>query len=311
MTQESETPASETPRLTQTIQGILLVCVGMGCLTSMDFFAKILRESHATYTLVFYRALIGLMFLLIIALVTGQFKDAITLRHPKTHLGRSGCFCIGLMSFFYALETVNVATLTAITFATPLVATILAIPLLGERVHLHRWAAIITGFCGVLLIIQPGGDELSWPMLVVLGSTVFWALGIIITRRAPKDLNSQSIAVYFMIFLLAVTFIPTLWTWAPLAADDVPFIIGLGLSGALGQFVLVYAYRLAPISVATPFEYTAMIWAVIGDLILFATFPGLHIWIGTAVITASGLYIAYRERLQHRTVTTGHRRPLK
>lgn len=279
-------------------KGILTVCIGIAMLTSMDFFAKILRDSHDTMELVFYRAAVGLPLLIGLAAATGQLRQSLTFKYPHIHIGRSVCMGLGLSAFIYALDGEDVATLTSVAFITPMVATILAIPLLGEKVHWHRWTAIIVGFGGVLLIVRPEGGEFSIPVLMVLGSTVLWALGIIITRKAPDDLNSQSIAINFMVCLLLGTAIPTFIGWEAPTMAELPYIFGLGLSGALGQIFLVYGYRWAPVSTASPFEYTALIWAVLGDFLLFSALPSLSVWMGAAIIAGSGLYIAYREHVR-------------
>ena len=285
------------PHEPKMFKGILFICLAVLCLKSMDVFAKYLRVDHTTQEILLYRAAVGLPILLIIAIGSGNLKDSISPRFLHLHAARSCCLFFGHFSFIYGLATIPLGTLTAIAFVTPSVIAIMAILFLGEKVRAHRWAAIILGFIGVLIIIQPSAD-VSWPMILVLMSTAAWGGAAVINKKFPSDVSSLGIAFWFLVLLLLISGAMVLPDWRNALTFDWPMVVGLGVCGALGQLCVTYGYRLAEVSAVAPFEYTAMIWAVLADMVLFATLPEMHVWAGSCLVIISGLYIAHRERVR-------------
>jgi len=174
---------------------------------------------------------------------------------------------------------------------------ILAGPILGEWVGWRRWTAIMVGFVGVLVVVRPGLGGLQWAALLSLGSAFCYAGYSIITRMLSTTDSSETTLFYanlfgFVVMVPVLTFI---WTPPPSWIDWV-LMVGVGVFGAGGHFLLILAHRNAPASVLSPFIYTQIIWATTFGYLVFANVPNYWTMAGAAIVIASGLYLLNRER---------------
>lgn len=204
-----------------------------------------------------------------------------------------------------AFALLPLADAYAILFACPILITALSVPLLGESVGWRRWAASGVGFAGVLVMIRPDFATLGLGHLLGILAAVTGALGFIVLRRiGPRETSASVLFAVFVTLALAA---------APLAVRDwvTPTpgeLLTLTLAGLLqgcGQAGLVLATREAPASTVAPFQYSQMLWAVLFGALLFGDRPEPVMFVGLALVTASGLYTLWRETLRERPVTLG------
>jgi drug/metabolite transporter (DMT)-like permease len=192
----------------------------------------------------------------------------------------------------------------AITFAAPIFISALSVLLLKEPVGLHRWGAIGVGFCGVLIILRPGLGVFQWVALVVLGSVLAYALLMITTRAFKSTESTASLMLYPQLGMsfTGIFYAPLFWVTPSLG--DLGLFALAGLFGSVGVMCLTHAFRLAPVAVVSPFEYSALIWATLLGFLLWGELPDSYTLAGAGIVISSGLYIIYRE-----TIKIGRARP--
>ncbi len=212
-----------------------------------------------------------------------------------------GCCVIGSsVLFVYGIRTMTMAQATTISFLSPLLITILSIPLLGEIVGIRRWAAVGAGMLGMLIVVRPGMAGFEPAALFGVASAACWSIALIITRKmAATDpptttvLWSAGVGVFVLTVLLPFEMAwPTARQWG--------LMLALGLLASTGQWLVILAFRLAPASLLAPFTYTQLVWATVTGYLVFGNLPDEWTLLGAAIIVASGLYTAHRERVRAR-----------
>lgn len=211
-------------------------------------------------------------------------------------LGRSALMVITNALFFAGLQFAGLTTATAITFMGPIMVTILAIPLLGESVGLRRWAGVIIGFLGAMVIIRPGTGVIGVAALFFLGCAFTHACYQIMTRKIRTIDDPMTTLIYTAVVgVVALSFIVP-FTWVAPTPLQWGLMAVVGLCGAVGHFGLIKALQAAPAAAVVPFSYTSLVWAALYSYALFAELPDFWTVAGAAIIAASGLYIFYREQ---------------
>jgi drug/metabolite transporter (DMT)-like permease len=248
--------------------------------------------------IVFFRSTLGMAVIVVAALITGGPALLLTKR-IDSHALRSLAGTISMFCNFAAYIYLPLADATAIGFAAPLFVVMLAAFMLGERVHIYRWSAVTLGFVGVVIIAGPEAGMTRAAAAgagFALAGAALSALAMIFLRRMSAHEHSITIAFYFMVTSAAVSLftIPFGWNWPTLGEAGV--LMATGLSGGVGQLFLSYSYRYSEASVLAPFDYIAMIWAVMLGYFLFDELPTAQVWIGAAIVIAAGLLILWRER---------------
>ena len=223
--------------------------------------------------------------------------------HPKEMLLRSVIFFGSNGFFLSALPHVELATASAIMFTTPLIVTALSGPLLGEKVGKWRWGAVIMGFCGALVIVQPGGDLFNPWVLLTLASAACFGFYQIATRKLSSRERPETLVVYTaLVGAVVMTAVGPWLSEMPVTSGQWLMLTGLGLLGGLGQFFIIKALQHGPASIISPFGYAELVSAVAFGWFVFNSFPGPNMWYGSALIIGAGLVILYRERLRRRAV---------
>lgn len=299
MTASSVAPAAGTASLPASSsaagKGIAFMLLAVGLFAVMDAMVKWLGETYPTGQLVFFRSAFAFIPLGIVIARSGGFRRALMITNGWGHAVRCliGLGSLGL--FFYCFPRMPLADMIAITFAAPIFITALAMPMLGERVGPRRWSAILVGFVGVLVIVQPGESGFEPIALVALLGTLFYALAAIAVRKLSRTDSSVSIVISFTLCctLVSAVFLPFHWVTPNL--PDLLLLITVGLIGGLAQIAMTNAFRYAEVSLVVPFEYSAMLWAALLGFFFWGEIPGNHVWLGVAIVMASGLYILYRE----------------
>jgi drug/metabolite transporter (DMT)-like permease len=196
--------------------------------------------------------------------------------------------------FFLAFQRLPVADVTVVSQAVPIFSCILAIIFLKETIGWRRWAAIVIGFLGVIIAINPTG-QIAVASIYALIGTLMWSITIIFLRLLGSTEHPVKTVFYFMLVSVIITafFQPFLWKQPSL--EVVLLFFGLGLSAFLTQLLMTYALQKASASIVSPFNYTGIIWAIIFDYIIWNTHPMLTTIFGGIIITISGIYIFRRE----------------
>lgn len=245
--------------------------------------------------MLFFRAVVGLPFVAI-WLSFGPGIATVRTKRPLAHLFRAVLGVGSLAMVYQGLTLLPIADAVTIGFSAPAFATLLSALLIGEKVGPHRWAAVVFGFIGVVIVARPGGEALSQAGIVF---TLLGALGAGATSVTIRQLGASeshgSIVFWFFVCAGTVGAIGM-----PLVARaHSPLTWGLllcgGLIGAVAQLLMTKSLKLAPVSVIAPFDYSQIIWAALLGWLIWSTAPSTNTLLGAALIVASGLYTAWRE----------------
>jgi drug/metabolite transporter (DMT)-like permease len=274
----------------------MLAAVALFCL--MDSCMKLLAPHYPPMQIAALRGLSSLPLVCLWVLVDGGPRQLLRVRWPL-HLLRGVLAVLMLAGFVYALKSLPLTEAYSLFFVAPLMITALAVPILGERVGWRRWCAIAVGLAGTLIVLRPSGSGmLSLGGLAVLASAAAYALSAIAVRVLGRSDSTQAM-VFWMLAMLSAFALALAWSdWVPLQRTHGWLLIGLGVTGALGQWGITEAFRRTPASIIAPLEYTALIWGLGLDWLLWNTRPDRTMLAGAAVIIAAGLYLLRRERAQ-------------
>jgi drug/metabolite transporter (DMT)-like permease len=217
-------------------------------------------------------------------------------RNPAMQVTRGLCVAGSSILFVYGVRQMTMAQATTISFLSPLLITVLSVPLLGETVGPRRWAAVGAGMLGMLVVVRPGLGGFQPAALFGVASSLCWALALIITRRisssdAPQTTVFWSAAIGTAVLTLTL---PLEAVWPTLEQLGLSLILGIFASG--GQWMVILAHRIAPASLLAPFFYSQLLWVTGLGLLVFGNLPDGWTIAGAAIIVASGLYTAHRER---------------
>jgi drug/metabolite transporter (DMT)-like permease len=278
----------------RTVSGIVLMIAAVATFAMLDATAKYTVKSLSTAMVVCFRYAIASAYVSLLVWRMGGARLLVT-SHRRLHALR-GLLLLGATVFnFLALNYIQLAQTSAISFSNPLFVCVLSPWLLGERVGLRRWMAVIVGFIGVLIITRPGTAAFHWAMAASVLSALCGALYQIATRHV--GLRDQALTSLFYVTVtgalgavpLAVIGwqTPELWQWG---------LLGLAaIFGTLGHFMLTEAHRRAPASLLAPFVYTQIIPMIAIGFVVFGDAPDSWTLAGALVVIASGLYVLYRE----------------
>jgi drug/metabolite transporter (DMT)-like permease len=219
-------------------------------------------------------------------------------RNPKLQVLRGLCVTGSSVLFVYGIREMTMAQATTISFLSPLLITVLSIPLLGEIVGIRRWAAVLVGMVGMLIVVRPGASGFQPAALFGVASSGCWALALIITRKIaasdePRTTIFWSALVGAAVLTLLMPFEARWPSWGQLS-----LCLMLSVLSSAGQWLVVLAHRLAPASLLAPISYTQLPWVTIGGYVVFDNLPDQWTLVGATVIIASGLYTAHRERIR-------------
>jgi drug/metabolite transporter (DMT)-like permease len=203
-----------------------------------------------------------------------------------------------LGSFVFAVHRLTLAQTYALFLAAPLLMTALSVPIHGEKVTRKRWLAIIVGLSGVLVILQPwGGGRFS---MIAAGAaaaaTICYSLSALTVRTLSRSNSTMSMVFWYLLLVSVGSGVLAIGDWRPFLSADWGWLIGIGVTGALGQKWLTDAFRRAPPSVVGPFEYTAILWAFAIDWVFWSASPSLSLIIGACIVIASGIVVIVDER---------------
>ena len=228
------------------------------------------------------------------------WRDMLRARKPGLQFLRSLLMLATTLLFFLAVSHIDLASATAVAFVEPMVITILSFFLLKEQVGVRRWTAVAVGFVGVLIVIRPGFGMVSLAILLPVLSASTGATYNVLTRIAARyDSNVTSLFYAALVGCLVLSaFMPLVWQ-APSPTEWL-LLAALGFSGGLAHTLVIRAFTFASASIIAPFIYLQLVWATAIGYVWFDMLPAITTWIGGAVIIATGIYTAHRERIRAR-----------
>lgn len=289
--------------MTTSLKGILSMCVGVLFLALGDAVSKWLGEFHSPLQIIFFRALISVPLIALLAHYAGGLRKLRTKR-PRVHLMRGLLHTVTMVCFILGLTLLPLAEATAIAFVAPLFVTLLSVPLLGERIDKPVLIASIVGFIGVLIVVRPNGDAFNVGALVLVAAAFFYALMLITARRYGAREHLWAMLFYMTLVPLVVTAFTLPWVWQNPEPWHWAGFFASGVLGVVATAFITLAFRFAPAAIAAPFDYTALLWAVLMGWWIWGEMPDIWVWVGSALIMCSGLAVAYHDRR-----TTLKRRP--
>ena len=276
--------------------GIFSMLAAVATFSMMDVAMKHLVETYPAVQVTFLRAIASLPFLLAATALFGRWSDLIAQRW-MLHLVRGLINVAMLWLFVYSVKLLSLADAYSIFMSAPLLITALSVPLLRERVGWRRWLAVLIGLIGVLVILKPSGTAwISLGGLAAFAAAFGYALSGITIRILSQSDTGAATVIWSLSVVTVVSGAFAIPAWMPLRVQDVWWIFGLGLTGALGQHFITVAFRRTAPSVLAPLEYTALAWGMLFDWLLWLTAPSMRMLGGATIIVASGLYVIQRER---------------
>lgn len=273
---------------------ICAMIASMFLFSVMAVLIKLVGDRTPLSFIIFSRSLFAFLVLIPVVMTSGGLKVLKTKR-PFGHVLRAGIGLSAMVLSFWAIIVLPLANATAIGFAAPLFMTALAIPLLGEKVGPRRLAAVLAGFAGILLIVKPDAGIFTTGALVALAGAVFYALAMISIRRLSRTERSVTIVFWFTCACTLATGAVLPFHYAPPTWADAGVLAAIGLLGGLGQVLMTTAYRLAPVAVVGPFDYTQMVWAILFGWLVWEDLPDFQVLLGAATVVGSGIYITLHE----------------
>ena len=261
----------------------------------MVMFAKLLSATHSVIEIAFYRNLIGCIPFLFIVFVMGH-RDILVMRTKPLWVGiRAVGGTVSLVVTFAAYSMLPLADTTALLFTASLFIPVLSVIILKETVGPWRWSAVVIGFAGVLVMTRPTGDVYVLGITAALIAALMHAGLQIILRYLGRFERPATISFYFFAIGAAVTALAMPFVAVKPTVNEIPLLMGVGLSGAAAQWLLSVAYRNAPAAIVTVFNYTSIIWATFLGWMIWNEWPLPAVMAGAAIVIASNILIVWRE----------------
>lgn len=276
------------------LRGALLSLASFGVYATHDVIVKALGASYAPFQIIFFAGLLGFP-LITIMLMSDRTDGTLIPKHPWWTAIRTVSAVLTGLGGFYAFSVLPMAQCYAIFFAMPILITLLAIPLLGERIGIHRGIAVVVGLAGVLVVLQPGEVEFSLGHLAALSAAFMGALTSVIVRKVGKAERSIVLMLYPMVANFVVMGAALPFFYEPMPLEHLGMLGAMAAMGLIGGLLSIYAYRAAPAVIVAPMQYSQMLWAVFYGWLFFSESLDWNTALGSAVIIASGMYIVLRE----------------
>lgn len=261
-----------------------------------DAVSKHLVQSYSPFQLAMMRFWAFAAFSLILVMRQGPLRDAFKSKSPWLQVLRGVLLVVDIWFFAAALKDVPLAELQAITLVYPLMVTLVAIPILGEKVGIFRFSAVTIGFLGALLIVRPGGLPLTWGVLYAMASATAYAVYIALTRKVSSQDSTATSMVYVGVVGLVMTTGVGIFFWQPMPLEDLALMGLIMVTSTSAHGLMMVALSRAPASTIQPFNYTALPWGIILSFFFFQHLIDAVSFVGAVVIVAAGLAVMLRER---------------
>ena len=288
-------------------RGIAFKLISAALFAVMQALVRYLGSRYPIGQVVFYRSVFAIVPVVLVYAWRGELAAVVRTERPLGQAGRGVLSIAGMFFNFGAVARLPLVESNAIAFSSPLFTVALAALILSERVRVYRWSAVVVGFVGVLVVLSPhlSGDELTAAIGGATGliGVVYAICGsltnagtAIQTRRLTQSESTSSIVFYFSLSCALAGLATLPFGWVTPSRGEIAALISIGILGGTGHIFLTESYRFASASLVAPFDYTAMIWALVLGYAMFGETPTSEIVLGSAIIAAAGLFVIWRER---------------
>ncbi|TIP10285.1 DMT family transporter [Mesorhizobium sp.] len=281
------------------LAGILFTGAAYFLFSAQDASIKFLVASMTVWQIMFVRSM---TILVACAAIGGRRLFADTARSPIVGpmFVRSAFTLAAWLCYYNAARYLQLAELTTIYYAAPIIVTVLSVIMLGEKVPMLRWLAVLIGFAGVFVACDPARLGLSMPMLLVLAAALLWGIAIVLLRKMAMAERSMVQLILNNFYFLIFSALPALLLWQMPDWGQVLLLISVGALGGVAQYLLFEGMKRAPVSIVAPFEYTSLVWAFALGYAIWGDVPRHEVFLGAALIVAAGLLIIGNEHFRKR-----------
>ncbi|MBS7789577.1 DMT family transporter [Roseococcus sp. SDR] len=285
-------------------RGALLMLASTALFTMMSAVVKLVGERIPFFEIMFFRSILALPVVFAIVWRMGGAPSLATQRFPQ-HVMRAMTGTAAMSCSFFALTVLPLAEQTALTFTTPIFVTLLAIPLLGEKVGIHRFSAVGLGFVGILVIalgkgafMGPMDPWIIFGMVIAVMHGVFSAATTLLVRSLSATERSTTIVLWQSLLMTSFTALTLPFVWVTPSGHEWLLLLVIGLVGGVAQVMLTEAFASAQVSSLGAYSYTSILWAVLLGWIFFGETPGVATFVGSGLIVLAALYIMRREAIR-------------
>ena len=280
--------------MTPNARGALTALLAFAIFATHDVVVKTLGAHYSPFQIVFFSVLFGFP-LAMLMLIRDGTPGTLRPVHPWWTLGRTAAAVTTGVCAFYAFSVLPLAQTYAILFSAPLLVTVFSIPILGERVRLRRWSAVIVGLCGVMVVLRPGATELGPGHLAALVAAISSSLASVIVRKFGREERSIVLLLYPMLAQVLVMGAALPFVYQPMPVTHIGLSAAMAAMAFLAAALMIEAYRHGEAVIVAPMQYSQIIWASLYGMIFFAEVPTRSTLLGAGLVAASGLYIVLRE----------------
>jgi drug/metabolite transporter (DMT)-like permease len=287
--------ADRLPHRERVVLGMVAAMGAFFMFSVMVVFAKLLSKNHSVIEIAFYRNAIGSVPFLFMVFALGR-REILVLRSQLRLVGlRAVIGTVSLTVTFMAYSMMPLADVTALLFTSSLFIPILGVFFLRESVGKYRWAAVAMGFAGVAIMAQPSGNVYLLGVAVTLCAAFMHAILQIILRYLGRYESPETVSLYFFIIGTFITAVAMPFVAVTPTTDEIPLLLGVGLSGSAAQWLLSTALKNAPATIVSVFNYSGIIWATLFGWMIWNEFPLPTVMAGAAVVIASNILMIWRE----------------
>ena len=287
---------ADAPRPDQIGRAIVLTLITIGVFGVQDAIAKVLVQTYSPFQITMMRYWGFAVFALILVWRQAPLRQALRSRAPRLQILRGVLLMADIWFFALALKSVPLGELQAIVIVYPLLVTVFAIPILGEQVGVFRFAAVLAGFVGALIIMRPGGVPLDWGVGFALASASLYALYIVVTRKVAAIDSAATSMTYAALVGLVLSGGVGMFFWQAMGWGDFALVVMVMATTCAGHGLMTIALTMAPASVLQPFNYFSLPWAIVLSIVVFGQWIDPISLLGAGVIVAAGLVVMARER---------------
>ncbi|GAB4264846.1 MAG: DMT family transporter [Pararhodobacter sp.] len=274
--------------------GPLLALLAFGFYATHDVLIRILGETYSVFQIMFFMGLLSFPMLVVI-LIRDPHPGTLRAVHPWWMTLRTVMVVTSAFGAFYAFTVLPLAQVYAVLFASPLLVTLLAIPVLGERVGIHRGLAVAVGLLGVLVVLRPGAAAVTAGHVSALVSALAAALVGVTSRKIGRDERSAVLLLYPMLANVVIMALLMAPVYVPMSLAHLGVVAVIALLALLAMMLTIIAYRRAEAALVAPMQYSQILWAAFYGAVLFGESPDRWTLAGASLIVGSGLYIVFRE----------------
>lgn len=283
------------------ISGLLFSLISFGVFASHDAVIKFLGGTYMPFQILFFSVLLSFP-LVTLMLMRDRYAGTLRPVHPWWVAGRTISGTITGAAAFYAFTSLPLAQVYAIVFTSPLLITVLSIPILGERVGVHRWSAVFLGLVGVLIVLRPGATDITAGHIAAIIAATGSAMSSVITRKIGNEERMAVLMLYPMMANVVLMGATLPFVYVPVSVEHFGLMAFMSALGFLGGISLIAAYRRGDAAIVAPMQYSQIVWAALFGFFLFDEFPDVFTWIGASIIIFSGLYVVVREVFSGRSI---------